>query len=125
MTDDPRPTLWVGHVVLAVRDVAATKRFLLALGLRDAEPAAPIGVIELRGGTHILVLPRGDDVAPGARAPFDLMVDDLDAFRRRLEGLGIAPAPIQTNPSHRFFLLREPGGHDIPVNSSHVTGLPV
>jgi len=117
--------MWVGHVVLAVRDVARTKQFLLSLGLRDAEPAAPVGVVELRGGTHILVLPRSDDVAPGTRAPFDLMVDDLDGFRARLEALGIAPAPIQTNPSHRFLLLREPGGHDIPVNSSHVTALPV
>lgn len=117
--------MWVGHVALAVRDVPETKRFLLALGLRDAEPAAPIGVIELRGGTHILVLPRSDDVAPGTRAPFDLMVEDLDAFRRRLEALGVAPPPIQSNPSHRFVLVREPGGHDIPVNSSHVTGLPV
>jgi catechol 2,3-dioxygenase-like lactoylglutathione lyase family enzyme len=117
--------MWVGHVALAVRDVAQTKQFLLSLGLRDAEPAAPVGVIELRGGTHILVLPRADDVAPGTRAPFDLMVDDLDAFRARLEGLGITPAPVQTNPSHRFFLLREPGGHDIDVSSSHATGLPV
>jgi catechol 2,3-dioxygenase-like lactoylglutathione lyase family enzyme len=117
--------MWVGHVVLAVRDVAKTKQFLLALGLRDAEPAAPVGVVELRGGTHILVLPRSDDVAPGTRAPFDLMVDDLDAFRARLEGLGIPPAAVQTNPSHRFFLLREPGGHDIAVSSSHATGLPV
>lgn len=41
MTDDPRPKMWVGHVALAVRDVAKTKQFFLTLGLRDAEPAAP------------------------------------------------------------------------------------
>ena len=122
---EPRPTLWVGHVVLAVQDVASTKRFLLSLGLRDAEPSAPIGVVELRGGTHILVLPRQDAVASGARAPFDLMVEDLDAFRDHVQSLGLSPSPIASNPSHRFFMLREPGGHDIMINSSHVTGLPV
>lgn len=122
---DARPPLWVGHVVLAVRDVASTKRFLLALGLRDAEPSAPVGVVELRGGTHVLVLPRADAVPAGARAPFDLMVEDLDAFRERVAELGMNPSPVESNPSHRFFRVREPGGHEITINSSHATGLPV
>jgi catechol 2,3-dioxygenase-like lactoylglutathione lyase family enzyme len=121
---DPRPTMWVGHVVLAVPDVQKTKEFLLTLGLRDAEPAASIGIVELRGGTHILVLP-GAPVSAGTEAPFDLMVEDLEAFHARLESEGFKPSAIESSPHHRYFLLHEPGGHAITVNSSHLSGLPV
>ena len=122
---DSRPTMWIGHVVLSVPDIKKTKDFLLRLGLRDAEPKAPVGVVELRGGTHILVLPSGEPVEPGAEAPFDLMVEDLEAFHSRLERDGFKPSAIETAPFHRYFVVEEPGGHAITVNSSHWTGLPV
>jgi catechol 2,3-dioxygenase-like lactoylglutathione lyase family enzyme len=122
---DGRPPVWIGHVVLFVVDLAKAKTFFLDIGLRDAEPDASVGVLELRGGTHLLLLPTSSPVVAGTRAPFDLMVDDLDATHTRFRRRGFAPSPIQSNPTHRFFVLREPNGYDVVVNSSHTTGLPV
>jgi hypothetical protein len=51
---EEKPPVWVGHV-----------------GRNEH-----VAVLEMRGGTHLILLPG--TVTPGA-APFDLMVDDLDA----------------------------------------------
>ena len=123
---DVRPTLWIGHVVLMVPSPDESKRFFLDLGLRDAEPGTgPVAVLELRGGTHLLLLPASEPVAPGADAPFDLMVDDIDAFHAQVAARGYAPGPVEEAHFHRCFRVREPGGHRLTVNSTHVTGLPV
>jgi hypothetical protein len=122
---DERPPIWVGHVLLFVGDLARAKSFFLAIGMRDAEPDASVGVLELRGGTHLLLLPSTSPIVPGTRAPFDLMVDDIDASHAAFCKRGLNPSPIQANPTHRFFLLRAPDGYDVVVNSSHATGLPV
>lgn len=123
---DPRPALWVGHVVLGVPDPEESKRFFMELGLRDAEPgSAPVGILELRGGTHLLLLPTSEPVAAEAQSPFDLMVEDLEGFREQLLALGYQPAEIQSSEFHRFFTIQEPGGHRVIINSCHTTGLPV
>ena len=46
---DRRPSVWVGHIILQVKDVAASKAFLMKLGMRDVEPQASVGILELRG----------------------------------------------------------------------------
>ena len=122
---DPRPPVWVGHLVLAVPDVSKSKDFFLKLGMRDVEPEAEVGVLELRGGTHLILLKAEAPVALTAAAPFDLMVDDIDASRRLAAEQGLAPSEIEDRDFHRSFKLREPGGHEITVNSSLVSGLPV
>lgn len=122
---DLRPPIWVGHVVLTVPDPGKAKGFFISIGLRDAEPDASIGVLELRGGTHLLLLPSPEPVNPGTPAPFDLMVEDHEAARERCLSLGYTVSPLQSNPSHRFFTVREPNGYDVVVNSSHVTPNPV
>ena len=122
---DPRPGLWVGHVVLAVPDPMKSKEFFVQLGMRDAEPGSPVGILELRGGTHLLLLPAADPAPAGSDAPFDLMVDDLERFRERLLGLGHEPSEIVSEEFHRSFRVREPGGYRVTITSSHVTGLPV
>ena len=125
-SDSSRPTLWVGHVAIGVPNPEESKKFFMELGLRDAEPdSGPVGILELRGGTHLLLLPAADPVAAGSEAPFDLMVDDLESFREELVALGRGPGEIQSNEFHRFFTLLEPGGHLVTINSSHTTGLPV
>lgn len=122
---DGRPSLWVGHVALAVPDPAASKRFFLELGLRDAEPGSgTVGILELRGGTHLLLFPGGTAPA-GTPAPFDLMVDDLEAFHAAIRARGYEPGAIEEGDFHRFFTIAEPGGHVVTVNSSHVTDQPV
>jgi catechol 2,3-dioxygenase-like lactoylglutathione lyase family enzyme len=122
---DLRPPVWIGHVVLSVPNLAAAKAFFLALGMRDAEPNAKVGVLELRGGTHLLLLPGQEPVETGTVAPFDLMVDDLHVTHDWCVEQGFTVTEIRRNPSHEYFLVREPNGHDITVNSSHVTNMPV
>jgi catechol 2,3-dioxygenase-like lactoylglutathione lyase family enzyme len=119
-----RPGVWVGHVALAVADPLAAAQFFETLGMRVLERSPDFGLLELRGGTH-LALFRGEAVAPGTTAPFDLMVDDLDAAHARFAAAGLAPSPIETNAFHRIFTLRAPSGHVQHVQSSHASGRPV
>lgn len=124
-SSDERPAVWVGHVALPVVDVAASRDCLVKLGCRLVEQGDGIAILELRGGTHLLLLRSDEPVPPGAPAPFDLMVDDVDAARKRCAELGLEPSEVQSVPYHRCFTLTEPSGHEITINSTHVSGKPV
>src|SRR5207244_3295986 len=71
---DERPPVWVGHVVLNVSDVSRSVEFWREIGMRPVEQNEHVAVLELRGGTHLVLVPGTPH--PGG-APFDLMVDDL------------------------------------------------
>jgi len=121
--NDGRPEVWVGHVTLPTPDLKATREFMVQLGMRPIAEGDGFAVLELRGGTHLVLLPS-DGPASGS-AYFDLMVDDLDATHARLRVLGFAPSDIRTDPIHRSFTVRAPSGHAITFNSSHVSREPV
>ena len=119
--EDTRPAVWVGHLSMTVPDPDASKAFFVAAGMRDVSPGSDIAILELRGGTH-LILSKGapdDDL----NATFDLMVDDADASHVAFTELGLGPSPITDARFHRSFTLQEPGGHAIVVHSSHVEGV--
>lgn len=120
-----RPPVWVGHVDLPSARVAATTEFLVKLGMRSIEAGDGVAILELRGGTHLVVFHSDTPPAPGAKAGFDLMVEDVDATWKHCQELGLDPSPIEEVPFHRSFKLVEPGGHEITVNSSHVSDQPV
>jgi catechol 2,3-dioxygenase-like lactoylglutathione lyase family enzyme len=116
---DGRPPVWIGHAVLTVSDVERSADFWAGLGLREVERGEHVAVFELRGGTHLLLVPGG----PGGDAPdFDLMVEDLDATRAAWDEQGLAPSAIATREFHRSFTVRDPDGCTVTVNSSHVVG---
>ena len=117
---DPRPPVWVGHVVLETDRLPESAHFMRTVGMRPIHAGASIAIFELRGGTHLLLLPKKKVKA--GDAPFDLMVDDLHATHRRYAELGLAPTEIESVPKidHELFRLREPAGHVITVYSSHV-----
>jgi catechol 2,3-dioxygenase-like lactoylglutathione lyase family enzyme len=123
---EPRPGVCVGHVFLSVPDVEKTGAFFAALGMRELERTPEFALYELRGGTHLLLFP-GEPPAAGTFAPFDLMVDDLDAAHARSAAAGLAPGAIDGDrtPHHRSFTLAAPSGHVLLVQSSHVSGKPV
>jgi hypothetical protein len=106
-------------------DVEASTEFLLEVGLRAIETADGIAVLELRGGTHLIVLASEEPIAAGAQASFDLMVDDIEASRDRYSALGFAPSELVVETFHTRFTLVEPGGHTITVNSSHASDMPI
>lgn len=118
-----RPAVWVGHVTLPTPDVPATRDFFLAMGMRLVEEGDGIAILELRGGTHLLLLKGAK--AEGAPAYFDLMVDDLRETHRDCTSRGLAPSDIESETFHERFQLVSPSGHVVTVNSSHVSDLPV
>ena len=119
--EDVRPAIWVGHLSINVPDPAKSKAFFVATGMRDLSPGSDIAILELRGGTH-LILAKGEP-ADDLQAPFDLMVDDVDASHAAFAELGLEPGPISESRFHRSFILKEPGDHSVVVHSSHVEGV--
>ena len=87
--------------------------------MRQVERNDQMTILELRGGTHLLLFQS--DPAPGD-APFDLMVDDLEATHAAWERLGLDVSPIDRGRIHSAFVLRDPDGNNITINSSHVVG---
>ena len=124
-TIDQRPPVAVGHVRLNVSDVGAAARWLEMVGLRPIVTRAELAVLELRGGTHVVLRQAEQPPAPGTGAPFDLMVDDVDATHRDYAEKGLSPSPISRGRIHDSFEVAGPSGWAFTVNSSHASGQPI
>ena len=120
--NDLRPPVWVGHVVLETDCLAESAQFMRTIGMRPVYEGPEVAIFELRGGTHLILMAKGE-VVPGD-ATFDLMVEDLHATHQRFVSLGFAPTPIEAMPTidHELFRVREPAGHLITFFSNHVSG---
>jgi catechol 2,3-dioxygenase-like lactoylglutathione lyase family enzyme len=123
-TAEARPAVAIAHIALGVPDIEKAGAFFATLGMRELEQRPDFGLYELRGGTHLLLLP-GEAAAKGTPAPFDLMVDDLEREHARLSQAGLAPSAIEERPHHRAFTLVTPSAHVLRVQTSHASGLPV
>ena len=121
-TIDQRPPVAVGHVRLPTTDVAGAARWLETVGLRPIFEDADLAVLELRGGTHVVVRKVEEAPKAGTAAPFDLMVDDIEAARRGYAAKGLRPSDISRGRIHDSFHLAGPDGQDFTVNSSHAGG---
>jgi hypothetical protein len=122
---DQRPPVAVGHVRLNVVDVGAAARWLETVGLRPIVTMNEPAVLELRGGTHIVVRRAEQPPERGAGAPFDLMVDDIDAAHHDYLEKGLSPSPVRRGRIHDSFDLAGPDGWTFTVNSSHAGGRPI
>jgi hypothetical protein len=56
-TINARPPVWVGHVYLSVKDVPSAAQWLETVGLRRIVVRDEAAVLEMRGGTHVVVRP--------------------------------------------------------------------
>jgi hypothetical protein len=119
---DQRPPVAVGHVRLSTTDVTAATRWLETVGLRTIFTSAELAVLELRGGTHVVVRTAEPPPQTGAAAPFDLMVDDIEAARRDYTAKGLKPSEITRGHIHDAFHLKGPDGQDFSIVSSHAGG---
>ena len=124
-TTDQRPPVAVGHVRLNVTDIGAAARWLETVGLRPIVTLDELAVLELRGGTHVVVRQAEEPPPPGTGAPFDLMVDDIDATHRKYAQEGLSPSPIRRGRIHDSFDVAGPDGWAFTVNSSHASGRPI
>ena len=120
---DQRPPVWVGHVALHSERVAETRDFMQKLGMRIVAGNDEFAVLEMRGGTHLVV--TSDSESTLLRGSFDLMVDDLDAVHAELGVWGLSPSAIERGSIHDSFSVQVPGSASIVFNSSHVGDLPV
>src|ERR1044072_2301672 len=122
--EDLRPPVWIGHVLLETDRLPDSAAFMRKLGLRLIVERPEVAVLELRGGTHLVLLAK--PFVSAGDAPFDLMVEDLRATHEAFVALGLEPTPIERlSREHEYFKVREPAGHVISIVSNHVSGQPV
>ena len=124
---EKRPGVAIGHVDLLVTNVPQAVEYFVHLGMRHIHHDHDFAVLELRGGTHlVLETPEnGDTIEPNQTPNFDLMVDDIKETRQRCVDLGMAPSDIETGRIHDNFYLKGPDEYRIRVTSSHTSGRPV
>ncbi len=120
--DETIPPVAVGHVGMAVNHVGPAADWFAAMGLRTVATRDGFAVLELRGGTHLVLRRTDDEIAAGTVAPIDLMVDDLDATRDACVGRGFAPGEITEGSVHRSFHVAGPDGYSVKITSSHTGG---
>lgn len=124
---DSKPGVAIGHVELLVTNVPQAVDYFVQLGMRHIHHDQEFAVLELRGGTHLVLEnpEKGAIVAPGQTPPFDLMVDDIQQARQHSMELGLKPSEIETGRIHDNFYLKGPDEYKIRVTSSHTSGRPV
>ena len=121
-TVDARPTAWLGHAgPVEVPDLGSAVAFYEAVGLHRIHGNDSMVALQLRGGTHLVLLAAAGGVEP-VELPFDFMVDDLAAMRDRLIDAGADPGPIERRGAHERFDVRDPAGHRVRIHDSHVVG---
>lgn len=118
---DPRPEVSIGHVGLAASSFQSSLKFFQMIGMRLVASMPNFAILELRGGTHLVLRAATKNKVQPAR--FDLMVDDLNAMRERLLSGGYDPSPISSGGGiHRSFDVTDPSGILLEFTSSHVSG---
>ncbi|MFT5505081.1 MAG: hypothetical protein ACI845_002116 [Gammaproteobacteria bacterium] len=122
-SNEQRPPVWIGHVAMYSARVNETRDFMLSIGMRKIFANDDFAVLELRGGTHLVI--TADPKSELPISSFDLMVDDLDVTHQAYKTLGLQPGDIERGQIHDSFEITEPGGTVITFNSTHVGDLPV
>jgi catechol-2,3-dioxygenase len=130
--------LAVGHLVFKVADLKSSCQFYSNLGLPPFAIDQEIAIIELRGGTHLILLAvdelAGEGLAESVTGQFhkrlseqfDLMIkgkglNELKKYRSELISRGIAAGeiPDETFFGHHLFCIKEPDGNGITIYTSH------
>jgi catechol 2,3-dioxygenase-like lactoylglutathione lyase family enzyme len=130
--------LAVAHLVFKVADLKSSCRFYSNLGIPPFFIDEEVAIIELRGGTHLILLSvdsmAGEGVAESLTGQFhqrfseqfDLMIkgkglDELKKCRLELISRGITVGEIldETFFGHHLFCIKDPDGNGITIYTSH------
>jgi catechol-2,3-dioxygenase len=130
--------LAVAHLVFKVADLKSSCDFYSNLGLPPFYIEEKVAIIELRGGTHLVLLSvdesAGEEVAESLTGQFherlserfDLMIkgkglNELKKYRLELISRGIAAGeiPDETFFGHYLFCIKDPDGNGITIYTSH------
>ena len=141
---DNLPAAAFGHFVLKVNDIDISYQFYAKLGLRPFGKFPDLAIIELRGGTHILLISKNDELSSSLKSShlgqrgasfnerLDLMIDgksrnDLELYRATLAEKGLSVDAIAQDQffGHDYFQLVDPDGNGITVYTSHTGELSV
>ena len=99
-----------------------TIAFLQELGLRPVFEKDTFAVLELRGGTHLILEKSRKRTKQGTQAPVDFMVDDVKKSRAKYAKMGMNPTRIKSGTIHSSFFVPGPDGWSIKITSSHTSG---
>jgi len=132
------PELAVAHLVFKVADPKSSCQFYSNLGIPPFAIDEEVAIIELRGGTHLVLLEvdqlAGEGMAESSTGQFherfaeqfDLMIkgkglNELEKYRLELIGRGIAAGeiPDETFYGHHLFCVKDPDGNGITIYTSH------
>ena len=121
------PPIAIGHVTLSVSDVGPAADFYRALGLRPVLRREGLAILELRGGTHLVLSWAGGKPEAGPVRAFDFMVEDIEAAHAAMRCAGVEGTAIDEDHSagHLWFEVTDPDGYVLRVFSSHTGGRPV
>ena len=130
--------LAVAHLVFKVADLKSSCQFYSNLGIPPFAIEEKVAIIELRGGTHLLLLEvdqvAGENVAESVTGQFhkrfseqfDLMIqgkglNELTKYRLELISRGIAAGEIPDEAvfGHYLFCIKDPDGNGITIYTSH------
>ncbi len=114
---DNRPRFGIGHISITAADVATLTNFYTSIGMRLVVNMQQAAILELRGGTHIVVRTG----QPG-QATLDLIVDDINETHTLFETVGTNPSAITRGNPHDRFSVTDPEGNRLLVNSNHAIG---
>ena len=117
MSADDRPLAATGHIFLRASDVPAATRRLEAVGIRTIVGRDRFSVVELRGGTHIVVRELEHDAE--FEAGFDLMYDDIQAARKLFVEAGFEATEVEQGRIHASFWVTAPERFKLQVLDSH------
>ena len=132
--------LAVAHLVFKVADLKLSCQFYSNLGIPPFAIDGNAAIVELRGGTHLLLLEvdqlAGEGLAESVTGQFherfseqfDLMIkgkglNELKQYRSELINRGIAAGeiPAETFFGHHLFCIKDPDGNGITIYTSHAT----
>ena len=113
-----RPVVALGHAFLKTSAPGATIQLFLDLGFRSIVTREDFAVLEMRGGTHI-VLQAAQEGEELDAIGWDLMVDDIDQTHSDYSSKGLKVSTIRRGRIHDNFDLTLPDGRLLEVNNSH------
>jgi catechol 2,3-dioxygenase-like lactoylglutathione lyase family enzyme len=121
------PPIAIGHVTLHVSDVGLAADFYRALGLRPILKREELAILELRGGTHLVLFRAEGKPKAGPVGDFDFMVEDVEAAHAAMWSAGVEGTAIVEDSiaGHLWFEVTDPDGYVLRVFSSHTGGRPV
>ncbi len=122
-----QPALAIGHQQFFVSDLERSYAFFCDIGLQPVFCVDGVAAVDLRGGTHLLLIKSTDRKKLDRNVSFDFMIDDdkreaLVAFHDDILRKEIKCSEVTVDPSYGHFSLKlvGPDGREITVCTRHV-----